>query len=204
MTRVYFCLFLLSLSYSAIAQRSLSKSRQTSFFTYIYPVNEETVRSLYNGRKLDEGVLRTPIDSLLTTKGLFPFLPQGNYLKVYVEKNDLHYSLIENRTAYLKLLDNRKDLQFIVVDSSGREIRDAKVSINDKEISYDVKAGLYHSKYPRKEETLVRIFYGGLANFTGISLIKMIAKRHPLSGIGCLIKVQSSLFILPWFVCFIN
>jgi len=63
--------------------------------------------------------LVTPIDSFKTDGKPVRVLPTGNYVKVYVAKDELHYSLIENRSAYLKVLDNRADLQFIVVDVSG-------------------------------------------------------------------------------------
>lgn len=48
-------------------------------------------------------------------KGKQPALPHGNYVKVHVENNKLHYDLVENRSAYVKLLDNRKDVQFILI-----------------------------------------------------------------------------------------
>lgn len=120
MDKPYYCLLLvLLLSFSGFAQNSLDRSRQRSFYTYIYPIDEANLERLYNGYQLDERVLVTPIDSFKTDGKPVRVLPTGNFVKVYVAKDELHYSLIENRSAYLKVLDHRADLQFIVVDVSG-------------------------------------------------------------------------------------
>jgi TonB-dependent SusC/RagA subfamily outer membrane receptor len=193
MNKVYFYLFFSLCFSSAFAQKSLTKSRQSSFYTYIYPVNDETVKSLYQGKKLDENILQTPIDSFLTTGGKVPNLGQGNYLKVLVEKNQLHYSLIENRSAYLKLLDNRKDLQFILTDILGKEIKNAEVSLNGKSLNYDSKAGLWYTKYPKKDENLIRVKYQDLANYTTISFDK--DKHKKTSTLTNWVKKYSVKFI---------
>lgn len=170
MDKLCYCLLLILLTQlSAIAQSSLRKSSQTSFYTYIYPVDDAQLESLYKGDKFRESILNNPVDSFLTSNKELPALRKGNYLKVYVEGNELRYSLIEKRSAYLKLLDNRSDLQFIVVDLSGEEIKDARVSIDGRTIDYDLKAGIYHTKPIRKGKTLVKVIHDGQANFTEIS-----------------------------------
>lgn len=170
MDRLGYCLLLILLSNaSAIAQSSLSKSIRTSFYTYIYRIDETNLESLYKGEELDERILIHPIDSIRTGKKELPVLKKGNYVEVYVARNELHYSLIEKRSAYLKLLDNRIDLQFIVVDTSGNEIKNAQVSIDGRRMDYDFRAGVYHTKRLRKETALVKVKHDGQVNFTEIS-----------------------------------
>lgn len=122
MRRCYYCLLLIILTALSVrAQNSLSKSRQSSFYTYIYPIDDVNLESLYKGNDLDEKTLIAPIDSFLTDSKKTPSLPRGNYLQITVLKNELRYSLIEKRTAYVELLNNRSDLQFVVVDVQGKE-----------------------------------------------------------------------------------
>lgn len=170
MDRLCYCLLLVLLSNaSAIAQSPLSKSIQTSFYTYIYQIDETALERLYKGEKLDERILINPVDSFKTGKRELPVLKRGNYVEVYVDKNELRYSLLEKRSACLKLLDNRTDLQFIIVDMSGNEIKNAQVSIDGRRIDYDLRAGVYHTKRLRKETALVKIKHDGQVNFTEIS-----------------------------------
>ena len=104
MYKCFLSFFLFLASFSAFAQKSLSKTSQSSFYTYIYPITDQEVKSLYLSRQLNQALLKNPIDSFLTIKNSQPILPQGNYVKVHVEKNKLHYDLIENRSAYVTLL----------------------------------------------------------------------------------------------------
>src|SRR5690606_23612713 len=88
MDKLCYCLLLILLTQlSAIAQNSLRKSSQTSFYTYIYPVDDSQLESLYKGEKLRESILNNPVDSFLTSNKELPALRKGNYLKVYVEGN---------------------------------------------------------------------------------------------------------------------
>ncbi|WP_432712968.1 carboxypeptidase-like regulatory domain-containing protein, partial [Pedobacter sp.] len=174
----FFGAVLLLFSFSSFAQDKLNSSTQNSRYTYIYPVNNITVQGLYDGKKLEEEQLKMPVDSFLTIKGKQPSLPKGNYLKIYAEKNQLVYGLIENRTAYFKLLSNEKELQFVITDPKGKALKDALVSINGKKISFDQQLDFYHTSSPRKEENLVRVDYKGVANFTSLSFDKETNKRY--------------------------
>ncbi|WP_256010184.1 alpha-2-macroglobulin family protein [Desertivirga xinjiangensis] len=166
MSKYFTLLLLLVTNYAAFAQKSLHKSRESSYLTYIYPLNEETVKSLLKNKALDERVLKNPVDSFRTKSTYKDHLPPGNYLKVFAEKNLLHYSLLEKRTASLKLLHNGKDLQFILLDREGNEVEDAEVTVNDRRIAYDRQGGLWRAGFPKKEQNLLRVFYQGVANYS--------------------------------------
>ncbi|WP_207425038.1 carboxypeptidase-like regulatory domain-containing protein [Pedobacter sp. SYSU D00535] len=175
----YSTLFLLILaSIACFGQQNLQNTRESSEFTYVYPLNEKVVEQLYKGLPLDEKLLTHPVDSFKTGSYYEPSLAPGNYLKVYADQNSLKYTLLEQRSAQLKLLSNGKELQFILLDKKGQAIRDAEVSVNNKAVSYDQKGGVWRAAYPRKDENLVRVFYQGVANY---SIIERDKEGKPFS-----------------------
>ena len=181
MHKSFICTFLLLATFSAFSQKPLRYSRRSSYYTYVYTVNEALVKSLYEGKKLDENALKSPIDSFLTQGKARPSLPLGNYLQVFAERNELRYSLIENRSTNLKLLDNRHDLQFILLDDKGDQITDAEVTINNKPIKYDPQRDSWHSKHPKKDNSLIRVRYNGFANYTKLTVEEEERKESNLS-----------------------
>ena len=72
-----------------------------------------------------------------------PELQKGNYLFVHAEGNRLVYELESIGDVYLKLIDNQKDLSFILHHADGRMIEDAKVEMNGKALSFDPSTKTY-------------------------------------------------------------
>ncbi|MDB5149055.1 MAG: hypothetical protein JWQ57_3075, partial [Mucilaginibacter sp.] len=130
---------------AAFAQKPLTPSRQSSYYTYIYKLTANDVFKFYRypRKNPDEQILRNPIDSFKTNDRWKNTLPPGNYMQVAAKKNELSYSLIENRSANLKLLTNNYDLRFILLDNTGTSINNALVQFNKHTLTYDSKAGLY-------------------------------------------------------------
>ena len=173
--RFHLSIFLLLLtSISSFAQHSLSTSRQSSKYILIYPIDDPNLEKLYKGEQLDESILKAPIDSCLTDHCTFPELPQGNYLKVFAQQNALMYSLFERPSATIKLLQNKKDLQFLVLDPQGNPISDAEVSHDRRRIHYDTKANSFHTRFPRKSESLIKVRYKGILNIIALSFDKPV------------------------------
>ena len=162
-------LLITGIAISAFSQNKLSQSRQSGLYTYLYKADGRTVEAFYKHQKLDEGMLIHPIDSFLTSTGTMPKLPAGNYIKVLAHLNELEYELIERPTARLQLLDNRKDLQFILLDENAHEINNARVFLNGKPLQYNAKAELWRSKHPKTDSSLVKIDYKGVVNYTYIT-----------------------------------
>ncbi|MGF7074857.1 carboxypeptidase-like regulatory domain-containing protein [Mucilaginibacter sp. 3215] len=154
---------------AAFGQKPLTPSRQSSYYTYIYKITAGDVLKFYRypRKKPDEQILHNPIDSFKTNDKWNNTLPPGNYLKVVAKKNLLSYSLIENRSANLKLLANNYDLRFILVDQAGKAINNALVQFNNHTVTYDSKAGLYMAN-PSKRDTILKVDYAGVTNYYAI------------------------------------
>ncbi|HTI58058.1 carboxypeptidase-like regulatory domain-containing protein [Mucilaginibacter sp.] len=147
-------------------QKLLTPSRQSSYYTFIYRLEPDEVMRFY-GRAdelLPEKMMHTLVDSFKTDERWRNYLPPGNYLKVYAEKNVLQYKLIENHTADLKLMHNTGDISFSLVNRQGERISNAVVHIKHKLIAFDSKSGLYHAKSSKKVK-LIRVDYQGVVNF---------------------------------------
>ena len=150
-----FLFFLAGINVTVIAQNKLSTSLQSGDYTYLYRADEKTVEGFYRHKKFDEKLLTNPVDSFLTNSGQMPSLPAGNYIKVSARVDKLQYELIEKPTAYLQLLDNRKDLQFILLDRESQQISAARVQVNRKTVPFNSEARLWLARHPRKDSTLV-------------------------------------------------
>jgi TonB-dependent SusC/RagA subfamily outer membrane receptor len=150
---------------NVFAQKLLTPSRQSSFYTYIYKIGPADVLKFYKypGQYPDEKILHNPVDSFKTDDNWKNNLPAGNYLKVYAEKNKLRYKLIENRSAYLKVMRNNYDLSFTLTDNLGNPVNSAVVTSEGSTISADPLTRLYHTKL--RETTLVKVNYAGVTNY---------------------------------------
>ncbi len=160
---------LLFISISAYAQKSLSTSPQSSKQSYFYPIDDESLQKLYKGKPLDEATLKSPLDSCLTENCKLPKLPPGNYLKIFVQRKSLMYSIFERPSASIKLLPNKKDLQFLVIDQRGKEVTNAEVFHDNKRIAYDSEGKRYHTRFPRKTESLLKVRYAGVLNVVALT-----------------------------------
>ncbi|GAA3972886.1 carboxypeptidase-like regulatory domain-containing protein [Mucilaginibacter dorajii] len=151
---------------AVFAQRPLTLSKERSYYTYIYKLTTAQVSKFYThpDDSLNENILHHPIDSFKTSSYWENALPAGNYIKVAADKDRLTYSLIENHSAFIKLLHNDYDRRLIILDKQGNNIRNARVLYNGKTLGYDVKSGTWHSKSPKKIST-VQVDFDGIANF---------------------------------------
>ncbi|MES2279295.1 MAG: alpha-2-macroglobulin family protein [Bacteroidota bacterium] len=166
MKNVIFVLLLLGVTAVAFGQKPLSNSRKSSFYTYVYKLDDKALRLFYTGAtaKIDDRILGIPIDSFKTDQPSKPHLPAGNYALVSAQQNQLHYNLVEQRSAYLKLLDNNHDIRFVLLDTANREISDAQVFSGRRQIPYDAVLHLYHTARLKKD-TLFNVMYQGISNF---------------------------------------
>jgi TonB-dependent SusC/RagA subfamily outer membrane receptor len=162
-------LLLIVCTTTMFAQRPLTKSRESSYYTYIYKLSPADVISFYRSKqkKGNQELLHTLVDSFKTHKYWENTLPPGNYLKVYAQKNALAYSLIENHTAYVKILRNDFENRFTLSDKQGNYIKNASVLINGKRGDYDDKSATWHF-YPAKDTSLLQVDYAGVSNFFSI------------------------------------
>src|SRR6185312_7767880 len=145
-------------------QNLLTPSRQSSVYTYIYKLEPDEMLRFHKDEyyKPDEKIFHTLVDSFQTDKAWLNKLPAGNYIEVHAEKNTLQYKLIENHSAFLKLMLNNDDMPFIITNTQGKPVNDAIVHVKRRLINFDAKSGLYHT---RLRNAVVRVDYQGTANF---------------------------------------
>ncbi|RFZ85492.1 hypothetical protein DYU05_07810 [Mucilaginibacter terrenus] len=151
---------------AAFAQRPLTNSRQSSYYTYIYSLSPAEVEKFYTspGKPLNQALLRNAADSFLTDKGNLPRLPNGNYLKVFALQNQLKYSLLENHSAFLQLFLTPYEYRFTLTNKQGAYINGAAVTINGNQVAHDEASNTWHFKRTGKRATL-RVDYAGVTNF---------------------------------------
>ncbi|WP_448701844.1 carboxypeptidase-like regulatory domain-containing protein [Mucilaginibacter sp. AW1-3] len=151
------------------AQKPLTNSRTSSYYTYIYTLSDEDMKVFFEDtkKKPEDLVLNHPVDSVLTDRYVQPKLVPGNYLAVHATENKVSYNVIQVNTAYLQLLDNKKDLRFSLFDANGNEVTDAEAWLDHKQISYDPLFKLYHIKYHQKEDDdhYIKIKYKGVVSY---------------------------------------
>lgn len=147
------------------AQISLTGSRQTSYYTYIYKLNDNDILNFYlhPEMQLDDRILQHPIDSFRTGKNWKNTLPQGNYAMAHIEKNSLVYQVIENHSAFLQTLTNNYDLRFLITDKEGKPINNALVTVKNSPVAFDAGSGTYRIKSLKR--VLVKVVYAGTTNY---------------------------------------
>ncbi|MBD1366375.1 carboxypeptidase-like regulatory domain-containing protein [Mucilaginibacter sp. ZT4R22] len=160
------CLF----TCSAFAQRPLTKSRQSSYYTYIYKLNSADLLGFYKApeKPFDDKLFRNPVDSFVTDKYWENTLPPGNYVKVHAEQNKLQYAVIENHSAFLKLFTGKYEHRFALTDKKGSYISNAIVLLNGKKVAYDANSGTWHFK-GTKAAGILQVDHSGVSNFYQIS-----------------------------------
>lgn len=162
-------LLLMAISTASAQKRPLTKSRQSSYYTYIYKLSPAEVLKFYQfpDKDLDEKMLKNPLDSFRTDGIWENKLATGNYLKVWVEQNKLKYSLIENHSAYLKMFANKYENRFTLINRAGSYITTASVLLNGKEVKYDDKSATWYFKHGKKAN-IMQVDFAGVSNFFSI------------------------------------
>lgn len=149
-----------------LAAQSLTHSRRTSYYTYIYQLTNEEAKSIYQ-KDLDVVKLsyfHTAVDSFPTGKDYTKDLPYGHYLFTYADRGDLVYEFKPIGNIQVQLLNNKVDLSILVTDSSGHPIEEATIHLRNKKIAFDKKAGAYLLKRT-SSKGLLSIYYQGFTSY---------------------------------------
>jgi len=161
----------------AFAQKKLTKSRQSGYYTYIYKLNDSESRAiaLKANAAIDDTFLHTVVDSFYydpktVYKGKLPF---GNYLFVTPVKNQFIYSLKTVSNVQLNFINDLKYVQFSLTDLEGTAVTDAGVKIGKrKKVKYDPEAQLYLTKNI-PEEKFITVSYQGIITYFNFDKISV-------------------------------
>lgn len=163
--------FLLLIFFTTIlfAQRPLTKSRQSSYYTYLYKLTPADVLQFYKlgDKEPDAKILHTLVDSFKTDKYWENKLPAGNYLRVHAQNNKLEYVLIENHSAFLKMFTGNLEQRFVLADKQGNYIKNATVKINGHNLQRDNESDTWHFKQA-KDTSIIQADYAGTSNFFSV------------------------------------
>ncbi|MES2062244.1 MAG: carboxypeptidase-like regulatory domain-containing protein [Bacteroidota bacterium] len=151
------------------AQRPLTKSRQSSYYTYLYRLTPAEVLQFYKlgGKEPDAKSFHTLVDSFKTDKYWENKLPAGNYLKVRAQNNKLEYTLIENHSAFLKMFTGNLEQRFALADKQGNYLKNATVKINGRILQRDNGSDSWHFKQAT-DTSIIQADYAGTSNFFSI------------------------------------
>lgn len=169
-------LFLIAVS-QVFAQKKLTKSRQSGYYTYIYKLtdSESHAIALKANAAINDAFLHTVVDSFYydpkaVYKGKLPF---GNYLFVTPVKNQFIYSLKTVGNVQLNFINDLKYVQFSLTDLQGTAITDAEVKIGKrKKVKYDHEAQLYLTKKVPKEK-FIAVSYQGIITYFNFDKISV-------------------------------
>src|SRR5882757_3045657 len=163
--RLFLFIILGLIAFGSYAQRPLSDSRQSSYYTYIYKIADEDLQNFYihPEKRPDDKILYHPIDSFKTGKTWKNTLPPGNYAMAHLERNNLVYQLVENHSALLQVITNNYDLRFIITGSDGKQINNAAVSVKNSPVAFDLITNSYHIN--SLKPALVKVVYAGVTNY---------------------------------------
>lgn len=168
------------------AQKPLTKSRQSSYYTYLYKLTPAEVLQFYKlgDKEPDAKVFHTLADSFKTDKSWENKLPAGNYLRVRAKNNKLEYALIENHSAFLRMFSGNLEQRFALADKQGNYIKNATVKINGHNLQPDNESDTWHFKQT-KDTSIIQADYAGTSNF--FSVVKRddnYERSHQKSWLG--------------------
>jgi alpha-2-macroglobulin len=146
--------------------QNLIKSRQTSYFTYIFKITDSEARQIYKKDlwKVDEKFFHTLVDSVPTDSVFRKNLPVGHYLRAYTVKNKLSLDVTSVQSFDVIILDNNTDLVVQVYDLKGEIIPGAEVSVRMKTLKFDSKSKAYIDK-KSNQKGLLKVKWDGFTAY---------------------------------------
>lgn len=144
----YIPTLLLLLLCNISSSQNLIESRETSYYTYIFKLNDKEARNIYKKDlwQVDDSYLHSVVDSIPTDSVYKKNLPAGHYLKVYTDKNKLKFDVTSVQDFDVMIARNNTDLVIKVYDAEGNIIPDAEVDVRWKKVRFDKKTQSYIDK----------------------------------------------------------
>ncbi|KOY86105.1 hypothetical protein AD998_08055 [bacterium 336/3] len=161
--------FFLLVSIFCNAQK-LSQSPHEGYYTYVYQLSHTQTKNIYTKGwgGVDSTYFTKVVDSFLTAKPNAKKMPLGDYLFVQPKESYIHYTLEESSNIKVNVVNNDRDLQIVVQDTTGKIISDAEVLVEGKKIAFDKKLNLY--RHPKSyKEGILSVSYQGHTTLTNLN-----------------------------------
>ncbi len=151
-----------------VMAQDLTSARRSSYFTFVYKINNKEAGELYHHRKPSKKYCHTLVamfasDSLAHQSDQ----PIGHYLYVKTINHQLHYQLLSNDNTSFHLLNNQRDLMFTITDTTGKEITQAEVRIRHKKINYYPHEKIYRIS-TSNHRGILQVDYEGHTSYINI------------------------------------
>lgn len=155
-----FLVFVFS-SINSIAQNIL-ESEPYARDAYIYKITDQQAKTFFEEEKpeYNPSYFQNLVDSFPLNSEYSKTLQQGYYLKVEIKKNKVRTALTAVQYFNVFIYNNDKDLNLKVLDLEGKPIKNAKVKIKRKSISFDDKTNTYTLRKSYKDG-LLSVTYDG-------------------------------------------
>lgn len=149
--------------------QDLTKSRTSSFYTYIYKISNKEAKEIYKNAlwKFEKSYFHTLVDSFPTDSIYNKTLPQGHYLKIASNNHNLIIDIATIQYFDVHIKNNSRDLNIQVVDSLGNAISNAEVKVNNIALRFDKKSQCYRQTKSNKKG-LLSVSYKGMVVFNDL------------------------------------
>ncbi|PKP01663.1 MAG: hypothetical protein CVU11_14535 [Bacteroidetes bacterium HGW-Bacteroidetes-6] len=133
---------------NGINAQDLLKSRQGSYYTYIYRISNEEAKSIYKNSLwvVDLSYFHSLADSFPTDSQYTRKLPPGHYLRTHTEGNRQQTSIATVQDFDVRVMNNNTDLCVQVFDINGNPVTDANVRVRSKTLTFDWQKQMYVDK----------------------------------------------------------
>ncbi|MDT8374687.1 MAG: hypothetical protein RQ737_12000, partial [Bacteroidales bacterium] len=166
----YISILLLVLLSNISSAQNLIESRQSSYYTYIFQLNDKEARNIYKKElwQVDGSYFHTLVDSIPTDSIYKNDLPMGHYLKAYTERNKLKLDVTSVQNFDVMIARNNTDLVIQVYDLEGHIISDADVHVRWKNLRFDKKTQSYIDK-KSNQKGLLHVEWKGFTAYYDLS-----------------------------------
>lgn len=149
-----------------VEAQDLLKSRQSSFYTYIYKITEKEAREIYKKDVwvVDSTFFHSLIDSFPTDSDYRKTLAQGHYIKTFAFENKQKVSITSIQEIDVFLLNNNTDLSIQIYDLDGEIIENANVWKGLKKLRYNKKRKTYIDKKSNRKG-LLKVKHNGFTSY---------------------------------------
>ncbi|MFY0601757.1 MAG: carboxypeptidase-like regulatory domain-containing protein [Cyclobacteriaceae bacterium] len=157
------CISILFISFSSFGQ-NLLKDRISSYHTLIYRLTDKEAWKINHQRKwvVDSSFFHTLVDSYPTDSTHTRILPNGHYLQIYSEGNQLKMRYTSVQDFGIQILNNSRDLNVAVYTNKGDVIEDALVTLGGSKLKFDRKTRTYRKRKTNRKGLLKVSFQGNI------------------------------------------
>lgn len=149
-------LFIIFLNYNFISAQSINNSRQSSYYTYVYKLSEKEADKIYEKDKISLDIIenKLPIDSFPTDSTIYPEYETGSYLFALIRHKYIELSIETYSNLKVRLIENQRDLSIEVRNQNYEFVKDATVTLDNKQIKYNSEYNSYLLPNTKKKGTL--------------------------------------------------